>query len=322
MHHYRLGAASVASEIRLSGLLEAEPEFSPEFNVDITIRRGAPGGETLDWLAHPQGVEFVPPWVQVDYLRSVDGGWYRIRYDYRGHIADFSIRQDGRTITVEASEGETDAELSNLIEGPILGRAMRLAGLPSIHGTALASDGRAIVLMGASGVGKSSLAWALVQQGCGLVSDDIVGIETRPDGLLVHPGRARLRMWPDTAMRLGLGATADVLFPTATEMEKVGVRDHDSFECSSVPLHAIYRLLPRDPAIAAATIEEMPWGQRLADLAANLHGLISPGREGRRRELAMLAAVAAAAPVRSLTLPDNLEALPRMASDLRRRLFQ
>lgn len=318
MHHYRLGAAGVASEIKLSGLPEARPEFS----VDITIRRGAPDEGALDWLDHPEGAEFTPPWAQVDYFRSADGGWYRIRYDYRGHIADFSIRHDGRTITVETSEGETDAELSNLIEGPILGRAMRLAGLPCIHGTALASGGRAIVLMGASGVGKSSLAWALVQQGCGLVTDDMVGIETAAGGLLVHPGRARLRMWPDTARRLGLGATADALFPTATEMEKVSVRDRDSFEGSPVPLHAIYRLLPRDPAIKAATIEEMPWGQRLADLAANLHGLLAPDREGRRRELAMLAAVAAAAPVRSLTLPDDLDSLPRMAADLRRRLFQ
>ncbi|MDP2258291.1 MAG: hypothetical protein Q8J89_01065 [Caulobacter sp.] len=318
MHHYRLGVACVASEIVLSGLPEARSGSS----VDIRIRRGAPDDGPIDWRDHPQGAETTPAWAQVDYFRSADGRWYRIRYDYRGHVADFAIRDDGRTITVETTEGETDAELSNLIEGPILGRAMRLAGLPCIHGTALASDGRAIVLMGGSGVGKSSLAWALVQQGCGLVTDDIVGIEQGPGGLLVHPGRARLRMWPDTARRLGLGATADVLFPTATEMEKVSVRDHSSFEDSPVPLHAVYRLLPRDATLEAPGIEEMPWGERLAELGANLHGVLAPDREGRRRELSMLAAVAAGAPVRSLTLPDDLEALPRMAGSLRQRLFR
>ncbi len=142
----------------------------------IVIRRGRPEEDSLIWIPHPEGAEFVPDWARVDHMRSTDRTWYRIRYDYRGHVADCFIRSDGREITVDADGGETDAELSNLIEGPILGRAMRLAGYPSLHATALSFEGRAIALMGASGVGKSSLAWALVQQGCRLVSDDMVGL--------------------------------------------------------------------------------------------------------------------------------------------------
>lgn len=317
MRHYRLGTAEIASDMILPGLPEAEASSAPA----VTIRRGLPE-DGHEWVTHVEGWEYTPDWVKVDHLRSTDGNWYRIRYDYHGHWADFTIRSDGREVTVAAAEGEDDAEVANLIEGPILGRALRLAGEPCLHASALAADGRAVALMGASGVGKSSLAWALVQQGCRLVTDDMVGLEPEAGGLMVQPGRARLRMWPDTAERLGVvGDDSGVLFPT-TVMEKIGVRDRSAFENVAVPLHAIYKVLPRDPALSAPVIGELPVNERLAELAANLHGLIAPGREARRRELALLATVAMKVPVRTVTLPDTLDRLPEMAADLRRRLFE
>lgn len=317
MRRYRLGAAEVASEIALSGL----PDAAGVADVVICIRRGAPA-DGLEWLEHPEGSELTPDWAKVEYWRSSDGGWYRLRYDYRGHVADFGIRSDGCEITVQAGEGETDAEIANLIEGPILGRALRLAGRPCVHATALAAEGRAIALMGASGVGKSSLAWALIDEGCRLVTDDLVGLVGDADGFLVQPGRARLRMWPDSARRLGVSdATATTLFPTTTEMAKVSVHDPARFQATPVRLHAIYRMTPRIAGLAEPLIEDLPPGERLAELAANLIGMITPGREQRRQELSLLARVAAATPIRTLSLPDDLDALPAMAALLRRRLF-
>lgn len=319
MRHYRLGNAGVASELVLPGL--PETEAGPD--IAIVIRRGRPDGDALTWVEHVEGTEHVPDWTTIDHLRSTDGRWYRIRYDYRGHWADFAISSDGRQVTVVAGEGETDAEVANLIEGPILGRAMRLAGRPCLHATALAFQGRAVALMGASGVGKSSLAWALVRQGCRLVTDDMVGLAPGPEGLMVQPGRARLRLWPDSAERLGVrGGDAGVLFPTTFEMEKIGVRDRAAFETAPVPLHAIYKVLPRDAALHEPVIGAIPPGERLAELAANLHGMIVPGREARKGELMLLAHVAAAVPVLSLTLPDDLERLPDTAAELMDRLFR
>jgi hypothetical protein len=318
MYHYRLGNADIASALVLPGLPDAEISADPV----ITIRR-APPEAGCEWVPHAEGAEFTPDWSTIDHLRSADGAWYRIRYDYSGHWADFSIRADGREVTVAAGEGEDDAEVANLIEGPILGRALRLAGAPCLHATALAVDGRAVALMGASGVGKSSLAWALVQQGCRLVTDDMVGLAAAPEGLMVQPGRARLRMWPDTARRLGVeGGDSRVLFPTTSEMDKIGVRDPNRFAGGPVRLHAIFKVLPRDPLLATPHIAEMPPGQRLAELAANLHGMIVPGRAARQRELALLAKVVAQVPVRTLTLPDNLDRLTEMAAALRLRLFE
>lgn len=318
MHRYQLGAAQVVSEMVLTGIAEGETGA----DVVISIRRGRPDRLDLSWTDHPEGAELTPDWAGVDYRRSTEGSWYRVSYDYHGHIADFGIRADGREIIVHAGDGEADAEVANLIEGPILARATRLAGCPCLHATALALDGRAIALMGPSGVGKSSLAWALIEHGCRLISDDMVGITLGADGPLAHPGRTCLRMWPDSVKRLGVGdGLAAVLFPTTAELAKIGVRDPGQGPRLPVPLHAVYRLSPRRAGLCSAMIDDLPPGERLAELAANLHGMIAPARAQRQGELALLARVAARTPIRSLTLPDDLGLLAGTAQDLKQRLF-
>lgn len=318
MHRYQLGAAQIVSEMALTGLAEGEAGE----DVVISIRRGCADELGLSWLEHADGAELTPDWVGVRYQRSTESSWYRVSYDYHGHIADIGIRADGREIIVHAGEGEADSEVANLIEGPILARATRLAGRPCLHATALEADGRAIALMGPSGAGKSSLAWALIEQGCGLLSDDMVGITQSADGPMAHPGRTCLRMWPDSVRRLGVGeGLAAVLFPTTPELAKIGVRDPRRGIQTAVPLHAVYRLSPRRAGLTSAVIDDLPPGERLAELAANLHGMIAPDPARRQGELALLAKVASRTAIRSLILPDDLGGLARTAKDLKQRLF-
>lgn len=57
------------------------------------------------------------------------------------------------------------------------------ATLPaSVHGTALAVEGRGVLLIGPSGSGKSSIALMMMGMGARLISDDIVWLEARADG--------------------------------------------------------------------------------------------------------------------------------------------
>lgn len=67
-----------------------------------------------------------------------------------------------------------------------------------VHATAVAIDGQGILLMGASGSGKSDLALRLIDRGATLVCDDYCDIVDGPDGpdILAKPniaGRIELR---------------------------------------------------------------------------------------------------------------------------------
>jgi hypothetical protein len=53
-----------------------------------------------------------------------------------------------------------------------------------LHGTAVAIEGRGVLLRGPSGAGKSDLAWRLIEAGAGLIADDLCEIR-RQDGRLI-----------------------------------------------------------------------------------------------------------------------------------------
>lgn len=60
----------------------------------------------------------------------------------------------------------------------------------TVHATSIAIDGRAVLLMGPSGIGKSDLALRLIDRGAALVSDDYT--------LVVRQGGALVARAPDT----------------------------------------------------------------------------------------------------------------------------
>ncbi len=59
-----------------------------------------------------------------------------------------------------------------------------------VHGTAVAFAGRGLLILGASGSGKSRLALALIGAGAGLVADDRVAILRRGEALVVRAPEA------------------------------------------------------------------------------------------------------------------------------------
>jgi HPr Serine kinase C-terminal domain len=319
-HHYRLGPAKIDSEIVLPGLLASS---GGEHDGAITVRRGPPVDPDSEWLPLsdrwdplPQGGLRTLQW------QSANGSWYRLHHSYGCHFVETLISGDGSQVRVHTSNDILDADLASLLEGVILGSAMRLRGQALLHACVLARDGSAIALMGDSGVGKSSLTWALVQRGCRLLSDDLAALARSNDVLYAHPARTRLRLQRETAERLTVGgAHVTGLYPAVDGLNRVVIADSDAVERAAVCLYAIYMLGPRETGLSEPRIEEMRPAEKLAALAANVYGSIDPGREARRKELAALAHFAAGVPIRRLTLPDAIDALPDVAEHLRLRIF-
>jgi hypothetical protein len=69
-----------------------------------------------------------------------------------------------------------------------------------LHAAALVREGRAVLLAGASGVGKSTLAWTAARAGWPILAEDVVYVQTRP-ALRVWGLPGHLHLPPDVAMR-------------------------------------------------------------------------------------------------------------------------
>jgi hypothetical protein len=104
-----------------------------------------------------------------------------------------------RRIVVRSAAGREDDEVAHFVADDVLPRIASLAGR-TLHAAALAVDGRAFVLLGPSGVGKSTLAARLALEGALLLGDDYAHIT---DGL-VRPACRPSRLWPESAAFLGL----------------------------------------------------------------------------------------------------------------------
>ncbi len=116
-------------------------------------------------------------------------------------------------VIVAASPGAGQDDIDCFFSTSVAALAGLLAGLYPLHGAAVALDSRAVVILGPAGVGKSTLAAALVGRGHQLLADGVILIERSP--CRVAPTTTDVRLWPDAAQALGLDLNAgQVIRPT------------------------------------------------------------------------------------------------------------
>lgn len=85
----------------------------------------------------------------------------------------------------------------------VLPRVAILYGATALHAAAAALDGRALLLLGKSGTGKSTTSAVLGASGWDVLSDDI-SILWDPQAPKVAPATTGICVWPDSRLALGL----------------------------------------------------------------------------------------------------------------------
>jgi hypothetical protein len=196
-------------------------------------------------------------------------GWYRVRR----HDDRFDLSWGGETLV---SSADCSTVLSWL-QWDVNRRAVLAADADLVlHAGCVARDGRAIVVSGASGVGKSTLVAAFVAQQCDYVTDEALPVEIstghvrafpRPLALDDHsldllPEIAPLRAPPDHATHKRL------------VMMKPGldVREHPRLEVAMV-------LFPERDASGLTVMEPVSRGEAVVRLAGNAFNFPSHGRD-------------------------------------------
>ena len=132
--------------------------------------------------------------------RLASGAYFR--FWYGDDRIEFLIDRSGSQVWVNWPESCPLEDAATYLLGPIFGFVLRLRGVVSLHASAVAVADRAVVLVGPCGAGKSTTAAALARLGFPVLSDNIVALEERGGSLIVHPGNARLSLWPDSVRTL------------------------------------------------------------------------------------------------------------------------
>ncbi len=231
--------------------------------------------------------------------RLGDGAYFWFRYSDGTHFI-----VDGQGCRVWAAwpaKGFLEDVAAYLL-GPVLGFALRLRGVPSLHASAVVVGGRTVALLGPAGSGKSTTVAALARRGYAVISEDVVPIVPMGSAFLAYPGHTYVRLWPQ-AVTLLFGSPNELprLAPSWEKRYLDLPEKGYSIQTQPLPLAAIYVLGDRANVPEAPFVEEASPRERLMTLIANTYAARLLDERQRAEEFELLARLAAGVSVRRLT---------------------
>jgi hypothetical protein len=144
-------------------------------------------------------------------------------------------------VTLERNPQAEDEILATAFVGGALPRAIAQRDQVVLHASAVAIDGRAAVMAGDSGAGKSTALAEMLRMGCPMLTDDVTVLASDEKGrVAVLPGRREIRLRPESAARLGLGRTNHS--PGAQMRRKTILPVPKDLRSAPAPLDRIYLL--------------------------------------------------------------------------------
>jgi hypothetical protein len=115
----------------------------------------------------------------------------------------------GETVTAVVKDGEVvisgDGAEAQRVVPLALAQALRPFGRYLVHGALLVAGDAAVLVLGPTGIGKSTVAYGAAAAGWSVRSDDLTVLRDDPDGVLVGSGIPRRARVPE---ELGLTAPA------------------------------------------------------------------------------------------------------------------
>jgi hypothetical protein len=222
-HHHRVFGLNVDSCL----LLTAEMQAKYAGSIDIEIVAGAVPMALPD--VQKQGVRF-----------QVGAGCVLLTVDGVGRF----FVEAGRRITMACDPAADEDDLRAFLVGPAFGALLHQRGELVLRGSAITIGGKGVLILGALGAGKSTLAAALEQRDATFLSDDLCVVRPTVEGeMRIHAGFLERRLWPDSLAELGV--TASGLPRVRQGVERRAVRITCAVQPQSVPVQKIYVLRSR-----------------------------------------------------------------------------
>jgi hypothetical protein len=162
-----------------------------EFEVRSARRQQALAGAPFHTWAFPDGTR----WLQ--FHRDADG--YLLRFP---ELADFEVSRDGLRVACWPAPDVSDQTLHHLYLNQVLPLALSRAGTLVFHASAVEVGAGAVVFMGESGRGKSTLAAGFCVSGYRFLTDDGLAVEEAAHGYRALPSQPSIRLWDDSEAAL------------------------------------------------------------------------------------------------------------------------
>lgn len=187
LHH--VYGCTIASDLDLH-LPEADSSLRPE----VTLHRSTDEID-IDWTPKPVDVlaVFRDEARQTGFVAARTPQGYRLRID---GVCDFDVSCDLAKMTWKTFLGGDTGLVSVLAAGALMAFRLIMAGHLVLHASAVHARGRGLAFVGASGMGKSTMATLMCAGGATMLTDDIARINLDGGRTVLSPGAVESRLRP------------------------------------------------------------------------------------------------------------------------------
>jgi hypothetical protein len=257
--------------------------------------------------ALPADTEFTKIWDDENGLAVVRrvGGAASEYFMVFGHDLVVRICFERREVSVtHVSPEVTDETLEHYMIDQVVPRVMSRDDALILHAGAVEHGGQALVLIGESGRGKSTLVGSLCQRGSRLMGDDAVAISEMKGqyrGEAVYPS---LRLAPDSIDSLLLDPAHTTKFAYYSDKRRISVKHSGNHTEGSFGLKALYFLAPQEEHANVAK-RRMTIAETCIGLVRHSFSLDPTDRIVAMRKLDWASAIAQAVPSYELSFPRD-----------------
>ena len=250
MHYYSAYGLTIASDIVLPALAPA-PVGPADISIAAADIPDSFGGNIRfrNWEASPS------------------------RFLSHFHDTGRVLVEEGSRISYDRFAACDDSQIVSIILGTSLAAALMQRGILPMHACSVLTDHGAVLVMGASGAGKSTTLGGLLELGLPMMADDVTAITAADDGTVVAiPAFPAIRLWEDSLT--ALGRTSEGLQQVRSDMNKHYL-PIERFHAKTEPVHAVFqlvpdnganlRIVPIEPAFQVATLSKFIFRKNFID---------------------------------------------------------
>ena len=307
-HRYGVYGISLKSQIPLP-----LPKKSGDALAEIELRTAS-----ADWFVCAtrggEVLESSSSWYE--YSRLQDGSSYA---RWQG-VGEFVVPADGRTIVCRQFDVATAESFYVYLLGQALSFALVRQGLEPLHATAIVVEHGAVVFLGDSGLGKSTLAACFLASGHRLLTDDLLVLNETSGRILAYPGPARIKLFPNLARKY-MGRAASGVPMNPFTLKTILPLQPEQTCATPVPLRAIYSIAAVDDLWKSAIrIEALSPREAFLELSKNTFNSRILDTERLERQFTGTGHLVSTTPVRQIFYPRVLARLPVVCKALLRDL--
>ena len=236
-------------------------------------------------------------------------------YVLRFHgLADFAVSADGREIQCFPLPGTQLDSIRHLLLDQVVPLALSRRGRLILHASAVVAPKGAIAFLGASGLGKSTLAASFSQCGFPFLADDCLVLKQEGASLLAIPSYPGLRLWPESLLALSENRTELPRVAGYSSKRRLEAQDRFPFQAEPVAIERIYLL---SEAQSVVNIHPVAPRDAVAELGKSTYVLDLERRDELTDKFQRLSSLATAPLFYRIAFPRDFSLLP----DVRRRIL-